>query len=172
MNTAHAIRQTGQQMRQQDQVGPMADYTDKAAEKVERFASYLQERDTNQILSETERIAREKPAMFLASAFALGLAAARFFRSSPSQTRDGRYDNDMYRRQMTPSATFPVQRTTPTTPSTTTPSTTSPSHTAPHAPQSGSGTSPAPGSSSSSDSQSAQRQPTNTPITPPRNRGY
>ena len=186
MHTAHAIRQTGQQLRQQNQAGAVANYTDQAAEKVEHFASYLEEHDTNDILRETERLARQKPVAFLASAFALGLAAARFFRSSPSQMNGGQYGSDPYRSgpygsrlssgQFTPGATYPMQRTSPpstspsTTPSSTLPSSTSPSSTSPsqRTPQSGSETSNNPGGSSSS--QTEERQP-GTPITPPRNRG-
>lgn len=123
---AQAIRQTGQQMREQDQAAPLADYTSQAAEKVEGFASFLEARDTKQILSETERLARQNPALFVGSAFALGLAVARFFRTSaPPMNDGGRYGSGMSSQRMTPSATFPMQRTT--SPSSSPSSTTVPS---------------------------------------------
>jgi hypothetical protein len=190
-HTADAIRQTGDQMRQQDQVAPVAQYADRAAGAVERFAGYLQERDTNQIVRDVERMAREKPVMFLASAFALGLTAVRFFKSSPASGNSGQYGGELSNRQLTASASPPMQRTTPagtppsggqsqsptgtspaaSGPSGTTPSGTTPSRTTPG--QAGSTGSPAatptsPGQHQPPSSPSTQtgQQPSNTPGTP------
>lgn len=85
MTVAQAIRQTGQDLHGRDQ-GAIAGYADTAAERVERLSRFLQERDVNQIVGEVEYYARRNPALFLGAAFALGVAAARFLKSS-SQSR-------------------------------------------------------------------------------------
>jgi hypothetical protein len=49
---------------------------------VERVANYLRERDFHQLVNDAEDFARRSPAVFLGSAFVLGLAASRFLKSS------------------------------------------------------------------------------------------
>lgn len=78
---AHAIRQVGQQLREQEQPS-IAQYADKAAEQVERFSGYLRQKDVDQLIREAEGFARRQPTAFLGGAFALGLLAARFLKSS------------------------------------------------------------------------------------------
>jgi hypothetical protein len=76
-----ALRETGQQLRKQGQ-GPVAEYADKAADQVERFAGYLRETEVDEILDEARGFARQRPALFLGSAVALGFLATRFLKSS------------------------------------------------------------------------------------------
>jgi hypothetical protein len=78
---AQALRQTGQQLRDQDNA-PVAQFTEKAAEQVEKISSFLGERDVTDIVTEVERFARRQPALFLAGGLAVGLIGARFLRSS------------------------------------------------------------------------------------------
>ena len=100
---AQALHQTGQQLREQDQ-GPIGRYADKAAEQVERFSGFLRERDANELIGEAESLARSRPTVFLGGAFVLGLAAARFLKSSSSSGNGGAsggsfgssYGNDSY----------------------------------------------------------------------------
>ena len=86
--TAQALRQTGQQLREQEE-GPVAQFAERAAEQVERVAGYLREKDITQLVSEVEDFARRQPALFLGGAFALGLLSARFLKSSGQQARQG-----------------------------------------------------------------------------------
>lgn len=80
---AESLRETGQQLRDKDQ-GVVAQYasqyTEAAAGQVEKVSGYLQGRDVNQLISEVEDFARREPAIFVAGAFLLGLASARFLR--------------------------------------------------------------------------------------------
>jgi len=78
---AQAIRQSGDQLRGQEQ-GAVAGYTDQAAQYVERVSGFLRERDVNEMLYDVERYARRNPAMFIGGAFAVGLLAGRFLKSS------------------------------------------------------------------------------------------
>jgi hypothetical protein len=80
-SVSQALRQTGQQLRDQDQ-GPFGQFAEGAADMVYRFSGYLNQRDIHQIVGEVESFARRQPALFLGGAFALGLIAARFLKSS------------------------------------------------------------------------------------------
>jgi hypothetical protein len=120
---AHAIRQVGQQLREQEQPA-VAQYADKAAEQVERFSGYLRQKDVDQLIREAEGFARRQPTVFLGGAFALGLLAARFLKSSgrraagasdarmPRTYAPGTYTAGAY----TPTAESPVAGTRAHTP--------------------------------------------------------
>jgi len=98
-NVAQAIRQTSDQLRQNDQAG-VAEYIDKAAQGVERFSSYLRNRDLDEIVSGVEQFARREPALFIGGAFTVGLLAARFLRSSSPATNNAGSSYSSYNRQL------------------------------------------------------------------------
>ncbi|MBV9280669.1 MAG: hypothetical protein JOZ41_11345 [Chloroflexi bacterium] len=79
---ARALRQTDQQIEGKDG-GLATELTVRAAEQVECLAGYLENHDLGQIRGEAEDLARRRPALFLGGAFALGLLASRFLKSSP-----------------------------------------------------------------------------------------
>lgn len=88
---AQSLRQTGQQMRDQDQIG-LTGYVDRAASQVESFSDYLRQHDMGQLVDDVERFARREPALFIGGAFVLGLLGARFMKSSRPRPRyDERY---------------------------------------------------------------------------------
>ena len=73
---------------------PAAPYMNRAGEEVRRVADYLQHTDLRQMVTHTEQLARRQPALFLGSAFAIGVLAARFLKSSrpdSGRTDDGEY---------------------------------------------------------------------------------
>jgi hypothetical protein len=82
---AHAFRSMGDDLRNR-QEGPVAEYAAEMGHAIggqaERLANYLRQRDIRQIVSDAEDFARRSPAVFLGSAFVLGLAASRFLKSS------------------------------------------------------------------------------------------
>jgi len=80
---AQALRQTSQNLQEQDQ-GAVSQFADKAAAQVERVSGYLQERDLNQLVGEVEEYTRRRPGLVLGGAFVLGLMAARFLKTSGS----------------------------------------------------------------------------------------
>jgi len=80
---AHAVRQTADQLEENDQEA-IARYVHRAAAQVENVADYIGRRDLRGLLQDTEQFARREPALFLGSAFTLGLFAARFLKSSGS----------------------------------------------------------------------------------------
>jgi hypothetical protein len=97
-STAEALRRTGAEMTDQDaRVGRLAD---DAADQAERVAQFLGSRDLGEIVSEVEGFARRQPALFLGAAFCIGLAGARFVRTSATGNPQQTYER---REQMSPS---------------------------------------------------------------------
>jgi len=82
--TAHALRQAGQQLREQEQES-MAALTDRVAQRAETASSYLRDRDLSQIIDDTEQLGRAHPMLFIGAAFGLGVFGVRFLKSSRRQ---------------------------------------------------------------------------------------
>jgi hypothetical protein len=78
---ARALRRAGDGMRE-DGEPRFADMTDRAANRVERFGSYLEGQNPRAMMEDLERSARSHPAYFVAGSFAVGLLLGRFLRSS------------------------------------------------------------------------------------------
>lgn len=78
---AHAVRQSTQQLREQ-QHDTVANYMDKAADQLDRFSSRLKDKDIGELIGDAQQFARRQPAVFIGSAFAVGLLGARFLKSS------------------------------------------------------------------------------------------
>ena len=106
---AGAVRQFGQGLGDPQQ-GPIAhyaaEYGKKAADGLERFTNYLRQTDTRQLVTEVENFGRRRPALLLGGAFLLGLAGARFLKSSMPAANQ--YDTD-YGRALPPPP--PTQQT-------------------------------------------------------------
>jgi ElaB/YqjD/DUF883 family membrane-anchored ribosome-binding protein len=78
---ASTLLQSGMQLRD-DQQTVAGDYVERAARQIERAANYVQNADLREMVDEVEHFARRRPALFVGSAFAAGLLAARFLKSS------------------------------------------------------------------------------------------
>jgi hypothetical protein len=78
---AQAVRQSTQHLRENKQ-DAVAQYVEKAADQIDRFATQLRDRDIGELVNEVQRFARKQPALFVGSAFALGVLGARFLKSS------------------------------------------------------------------------------------------
>lgn len=85
---AQVIRSAGESLKGQNQSG-MAQYADQAAERVEQFSNYLQDKDVRDLVVEVQHFARRQPTLFLAGAFLLGALGARFLKSSGDQAQQG-----------------------------------------------------------------------------------
>jgi len=101
-SVAQVINQTGRQLRQQDQAAAASQYTDKAAEQIERFANYLQQKDVEEIIYDVEQFARRRPNVFLGAAFALGMLGSRFLKSSSRAQSQQQYGQQQYGQQQYP----------------------------------------------------------------------
>jgi hypothetical protein len=80
-SVARAVRSSTQQLREQHQ-DAAAGYVDQIADHIERLSQGLRQKNLTELLDDAQRLARRQPAVFIASAFALGLVAARFLKSS------------------------------------------------------------------------------------------
>ncbi len=78
---AHVLRQSGQQLREQEQA-PVAGIADQAAQQAERGSGYLKQRNVSELLNETEQLGRTHPLAFTGGALILGMLGVRFLRSS------------------------------------------------------------------------------------------
>jgi len=92
-SVAQELRNVGDQLRQSGPVGLAAGYVDQAAELVDRFGGYLQDADSEQLMTDLEAIARKNPWGIAAGALLLGFAASRFLKTSAARRYRG-YDED------------------------------------------------------------------------------
>ena len=83
---AQSLRQAGQGLEQSQSPLPVHQYVNRAAEQLEQLGTFLNEREVGEVLAEVENFARRQPTLFLGAAFAAGLMAARFLRSSGGGT--------------------------------------------------------------------------------------
>ncbi len=80
-SVAAALQHTSEQLQGQDS-GKMGIYVSKAAGKLSDLSNYVRQNDIDHLLHEVEGFARREPALMLGGAFALGIIAARFVKSS------------------------------------------------------------------------------------------
>ena len=79
------LKQSGAQLQSQGYGLVATPYLESAATRVTEFGQQIQERDIEEIVSQTEVFARVQPVIFLTSAAVVGFVAARFLRSSNVQ---------------------------------------------------------------------------------------
>ena len=78
---ASTLLSSSAQLREQNQEGASR-AIERAAEGVERFASYLQDTDVDDVVEQVHEFARRQPAAFIGGAFALGFIASRFLKAT------------------------------------------------------------------------------------------
>jgi hypothetical protein len=79
------VRSSTQRLRD-EQHDTLAGYVEKAADHIEGWSRRLREKDIDELLTDVQQFARRQPAVFIGSAFAAGIVAARFLKSSPPRT--------------------------------------------------------------------------------------
>ncbi len=94
--TAHAIRQVGQQLREQEQ-NSIASVADRVAQRAENASGYLRSRDLPQLIDETERLGRTHPLLFAGGAIGLGLLGVRFIKSTRRQQPSSESQSGTYK---------------------------------------------------------------------------
>jgi hypothetical protein len=75
------VRGVAEHLRGQGREGP-ARVAEEAAERIERFAAYLRDSDTDTILADARDLGRRRPAAVVAGAAVLGIVAGRLVRAS------------------------------------------------------------------------------------------
>lgn len=95
---AHAIRQTGQQLQDQNQQ-MVGQYAETVAQQVERVSDFLREKDVDELIEQVEGFARREPLVFLIGTFAVGFLAARLLKNAAPAGDSGyqaSYDSTTY----------------------------------------------------------------------------
>jgi hypothetical protein len=85
-SVAQAVRQSTQQLRDNKHES-IAQYVGKAADQIDRLSTQLRNRDVNDLVNDVQHFARRQPALFVGSAFAIGVIGARFMKSSSDNQR-------------------------------------------------------------------------------------
>ena len=86
---AQAVRQSTESLRSNQQPA-VAQYVERAASQLEHLSNRLRDRDVKHLVQDVQQFARRQPAIFVGAAFAAGLMAARFMKSSGNNNRSGR----------------------------------------------------------------------------------
>ena len=81
----NAVRRFGETLTNEGN-GPIArfaaEYGEKAADNLDRFATYIREQDPKRLLNDVTNFGRRQPALMIGGAFLLGFAGARLIKSS------------------------------------------------------------------------------------------
>jgi ElaB/YqjD/DUF883 family membrane-anchored ribosome-binding protein len=97
-SVADTIRQVGSTLRESDEHSGISDtaaqYSDTFARQIEQISNYFERNDVRAMVRDAERFARRNPAVFIGGAFALGILAARFLKSSGSRSGGGNYSRN------------------------------------------------------------------------------
>jgi hypothetical protein len=98
---ADTIRQVSSTLKETDEQTGITDtaakYSDSLAQQVEQISKYFERNDVRAMIGDVEDFARRNPAVFIGGAFALGLLAARFLKSSnPGQGSTRKFKNQNY----------------------------------------------------------------------------
>jgi len=88
---AKTLRDSGEGVREQQP--QVASVVDQAAQRVEKFSTFIRDRDVNELVTEAENFARREPLIFLGGALAVGFIAARFVKASSPQSGNGQSRN-------------------------------------------------------------------------------
>jgi hypothetical protein len=80
-SVTQAVRSSTQRLRDEKHE-TIARYVDQAVDRIDTWTKQLKEKDVTELVTDVERLARRQPAVFIGSAFAVGLIAARFLKSS------------------------------------------------------------------------------------------
>ena len=78
---AGAVRGTTDHLRNEHH-DVLAGYVETIANRLEQLSTSLRDKDMSDLLTDARRLARRQPALFIGASFLLGLAAARFLKSS------------------------------------------------------------------------------------------
>jgi hypothetical protein len=82
---ADAIRRAAQELRERNS-GSVADYVEQGADQLQRWSNGLRNREFGDLMRDAQTFARRRPAVFVGSAFIIGLVGARFLKSSAPAT--------------------------------------------------------------------------------------
>lgn len=83
-SVAKAVRRSTQELREGHHE-TVAEYVERAADQLELLSTRLKNKDMGELIRDAQSLAKRQPAIFIGTAFMLGLVGARFMKSSPPQ---------------------------------------------------------------------------------------
>ncbi len=93
-SVADSIRQVGENLGnagEDNQIAAFAGkYGENIASQIEKFSSYVDDKEIKELLRDVEQFARRNPLLFVGGAFTLGIFAARFLKSSGRKQSAGK----------------------------------------------------------------------------------
>ncbi len=89
---AQALRQTGEQMREQEHAS-ISKYVVRAADHVDEASHYLKDHKLGQIFGDLETYVRREPGLLIGGAFVMGIIGGRFLKSSRSGPKDAKSES-------------------------------------------------------------------------------
>ena len=111
-SVATSLLNSGVQLRG-DQQAMAGEYVERAARQLERAADYMKTADLREVVDQVEDFARRRPAVFIGSAFAAGILAARFLKSSRNTPRRSADDGNYMEREVPPPVVDETRRAAP-----------------------------------------------------------
>jgi hypothetical protein len=90
-SVAGAVNGVGERLRENN-LGELAQYSDLAAEQIEKAAAWLRTTTPEEIAHDIEDYAKKQPAVFVAGALALGLIGVRFLHSASQRADEKKND--------------------------------------------------------------------------------
>ncbi len=82
---ANVIRNAGDELRNENEA--VAQYVDMASDQLRQFADHIRRKGVVDMLDDVHDFARRRPAVFIGGAFLVGIAIARFLKSSADRDR-------------------------------------------------------------------------------------
>lgn len=89
---ADAVNRASDELHEQEQHG-LADYASQVAGSITNFADTLRNRSVDDLIAETETLARRNPTLFFLGSIGVGLALSRFLKASARNTT-AEYENE------------------------------------------------------------------------------
>lgn len=92
---AGVVDRASEELRGQDQES-LADYAGQLADSMKSFAGSLRQRSLDELVKDTQQLARNNPTLFLMGSVAVGIALSRFFKASAERSSNQSNDSEFY----------------------------------------------------------------------------
>jgi hypothetical protein len=103
---ADVVERVSEELKGQDQES-LADYAGQLAGSMKNFAESLRQRNLDELVKDTQQLARNNPTLFLMGSVAVGIALSRFLKAS-NQRSDASRNNDSENYGSSQSAVRPI----------------------------------------------------------------
>ena len=92
---AGVVDRVSEELKNQDQES-LADYAGQLAGSMKNFAESLRQRNLDEVVKDTQQLARSNPTLFLIGSVAAGIALSRFLKASAERSSNRSNDSEFY----------------------------------------------------------------------------